>query len=217
MYGVSINFIEVFYKNAYYTFLGSIESVKYGDGDKLLAWTGMFSLSTGVVVMLLLTFIGGRAIKILGWTITALITPSVLMLFGVPFMFFCLINYYKEGFIGSKILIVMGFLAVLLSKAFKYSFFDPTKEMAYIPLDDDLKSKGKAAVDVVGARFGKSGSGLIQIILIFAKNSEKVDEYISILAPLLLVSIMSWFFAAINLGRRFKKLTEKPKETVAMA
>ena len=41
-----------------------------------------------------------------------------------------------------------------MTKATKYTAFDPTKEMAYLPLGSEERYKAKAAVDVVGARLG---------------------------------------------------------------
>eukprot|EP00957_Ditylum_brightwellii_P016110 1213103-Ditylum_brightwellii.AAC.1 len=47
---------------------------------------------------------------------------------------------------------MIGTAMILLSRSTKYGLFDPTTQMAYIPLDEESKVKGKAAIDVLGSR-----------------------------------------------------------------
>ncbi len=49
-------------------------------------------------------------------------------------------------------------VAQVFARSSKFSLFDPAKEMVYIEMSKDEKSKGKAAVDLVGSQIGKSGA-----------------------------------------------------------
>lgn len=40
--------------------------------------------------------------------------------------------------------------------------FKPAEEMVYIGLDEESRTKGKAAIDVVGAQSGKSAGSVLQ-------------------------------------------------------
>ena len=50
----------------------------------------------------------------------------------------------------------------VFAKGAKFSMFKPAEEMVYIGLDQESRTKGKAAIDVVGAQSGKSAGSILQ-------------------------------------------------------
>lgn len=202
-YGISINLVEVTWKSQL-----KEQYPNYNDYSTFMGW---FSFCTGGVTILMMLIGGGNIIRHKGWGFAALITPVVLLVTGVAFFAFVLFKHNLLGVIemlGTTPLflaVMFGAAQNIMSKSSKYSLFDPTKEMAYIPLDDEAKVKGKAAVDVVGARLGKSGGSLIQIGLLSAFGSIAViTPYV---AAILFVIIGGWIWAAKSLNRQFIKLT----------
>lgn len=49
-------------------------------------------------------------------------------------------------------LVIFGALLYVFGRGAKFSLFKPAEEMVYITLDEDGRTRGKAAIDVVGAQ-----------------------------------------------------------------
>lgn len=152
-----------------------------------------------------------------GWARVALITPIVMAItctgfFGVM-LFQEHLNSLTYAFLGMTplaIAVFFGSAQNCLSKACKYSVYDATKEMAYIPLSHESKLKGKAAIDGVGSRFGKSGGSLIHqsLLMIFVSVSSSVPY----VAAILLAVIVGWMYAIRALGPQFNTLIDQREQ-----
>jgi AAA family ATP:ADP antiporter len=99
--------------------------------------------------------------------------------------------------------VMIGAAQNILTKGTKYSLFDPTKEMSYIPLDQELKVKGKAAVDVIGGRLGKSGGGFVQVVLLTltAGTQLSISPY---LFGVVVVMCFAWTGATFGLSKLYE-------------
>lgn len=161
-----------------------------------------------------------KLLKRTGWTFTALVTP-VLMLCTCGFFFLFLLVPNSPAFLGSilfgisplAVLVITGAMQNVASRACKYSFFDATKEMAFIPLDHEFKLKGKAAIDGVGSRLGKSGGSSLILILLLTCGS--LADSIPYLGVILFIVFALWIYSARALGLEFNKLTGGKPDTAA--
>jgi AAA family ATP:ADP antiporter len=150
-------------------------------------------------------------IRKLGWAKTALITPVVLLTTTVAF-FACLLAdgtmsplVALLGTTPLALAVFVGSLQNCFTKAAKYSLFDATKEMAFIPLAPEHKLKGKAAIDGIGSRLGKSGGSVIHtFLLILFSNLSNSTPYV---AAILLAVIAVWIIAVRALGVQFNEKT----------
>jgi len=154
-YGMAINLVEVTWK-------GKLKQA-FPNPTDYSSFMGGFSSATGVVTLFMMLF-GRFVLNRWGWGTAALITPTVLLVTGVAFFALCLAGgsfapmLATMGTTPLMLAVFVGAVQNIVSKAAKYSLFDPCKEMAYIPLDEEQKTKGKAAIDVIGGPLGKSGA-----------------------------------------------------------
>jgi ATP:ADP antiporter, AAA family len=202
-YNLVLNLVEVIWKDLlrkeypatadYFAYMSHLTSM-----------IGIVSASTAIFM--------ARIIDRFGWTFTALITPVLMLITSTGFFSFMFFQGYlgseAMAFIGAtplSIAVFFGAAQSCFSKAMKYSVFDSTKEMAFIPLSHESKLNGKAAIDGVGSRMGKSGGSLIHTILLMLLGSLTASA--PYIAAILVVVIGMWVFATRSLGKQFAALT----------
>ncbi|CAL9215125.1 unnamed protein product [Arabidopsis halleri] len=200
-YGISINLVEVTWKSKL--------KAQFPSPNEYSAFMGDFSTCTGIATFTMM-LLSQYVFKKYGWGVAAKITPTVLLLTGVAFFSLILFGgpfapvVAKLGMTPLLAAVYVGALQNIFSKSAKYSLFDPCKEMAYIPLDEDTKVKGKAAIDVVCNPLGKSGGALIQQFMILTFGSlANSTPYLGII---LLGIVTAWLAAAKSLEGQFNTL-----------
>lgn len=207
-YGLSINLVEVTWKSQL--------KLQYPSPHDYQYFMGTFSMITATATIFMMLFVGGNVIRKFGWGAGALTTPVILFVTGVGFFSFVIFKDSLTGFVAMMgtsplmLAVIFGTAQNFISKSAKYSLFDPTKEMAYIPLDQESKVKGKAAIDVVGARLGKSGGSIIQQVLIVSFGS--LAAVTPIIGGILFFVIIAWMIAAKALSKRFLDLSAQREE-----
>ncbi len=208
-YGIAINLSEVVWK--------AQGKLYYGSSHAFNQMMGNLSITTGLVTIFI-TLTASNLLRKCSWRTAALITPiSVLVLGGLFFgiVWYENVNGVNANLFGFNVLaLAVGFGLVqdALSKGIKYSLFDTTKQMTYIPLDPDLKTKGQAAVEVIGGRLGKAGGSLINETLLSIFAGATMTGLVGIIAPIVLIVVGLWTGSVFGLNKKYTALL-KQRET----
>ncbi|MCH9621410.1 MAG: ADP,ATP carrier protein 1 [Chlamydiia bacterium] len=211
-YGLCVSLIEISWKATLKQMLPNTSDYQ--------VFTSIVTSYVGFIAFFISMFLGTNIIRRLGWRFSALITPVFVGATGIIF-FTALICKGHLGPIAGlfgitplALIVFIGAFQNITSKVTKYSFFDPTKEMSYIPLSENEKIRGKAAIDVVGSRLGKSGASWIQIAFLDLFGTGSILSISHLLVPIIVLATVSWIYSVNHIGKEFSKKTEKPKDTV---
>ncbi len=203
MYNFALNLVEVVWK----------DQVKqlYPNPSDFNAYMGQVLTWIGILATVISVFISSSIIRKFNWTTNALISPMILLITGIGFFFFF---FFKDSSFASfaswfgmtplALCVFFGSMQNCLARASKFTLFDATKELAFIPLSKECKLKGKAAIDGVGSRIGKSGGSVIHTGLLMVFGTIALST--PYVAALLLFVIAGWIAAVRALGKQFNAL-----------
>lgn len=202
MFNISLTLIEVVWK----------DQVKqlYPNPNDFNAY--MSNVLTGIgIVATLGAFVSASIMRRFSWTTSALIPPFIFLVTGIGFFSFLLFQdtglSSLAGIMGTTSLAIgvfFGSMQNILARAAKYTLFDATKELSFIPLSRESRMKGKAAIDGFGSRLGKSGASVVHqgLIMIFGTITLSAPY----VAGFLMLVIGGWIFSTRMLGKEFQKL-----------
>lgn len=203
-YGVAINLIESSWKfqlKQVYTTQSSYSSFM----GKFTMYFGFFSITT--------MFFGAYILHRFKWLIGALLTPLGAGITGAIF-FISIIFQDSLGelvpSIDNSVLMMsamIGSAQLIFFKSLNYTFDVATREMAFMPLDRELRTKGKAAVDVIGNRGGKA-FGAVSQQLMFQFINPSIGELTYEIFIFFIITIIIWLSSVIYLNRRFVKIAD---------
>lgn len=163
------------------------------------------SFAKGLLATVFALFFSGNIIRKFGWFPAALVTPGILALTSAMFFPLVLSEHFHfadvfAGLISTPLLQAVVFIGAVqhcLVRASKYTIFDATKEMAFIPLSSKDQRMGKAVIDGLGARVGKAaGSFFIQVLLFLFGGLAASIPYLAVITAIL---VGLWIFSISRL------------------
>ena len=138
------------------------------------------------------------------WKACALIMPIALLVsFTIFLSIITLGNTIDPEFL--KTATFLGGYIQNFDTGLSGTFFMLTIQMAYLPLNTNLRAKGQVTLDVIGRIISTKIANLLPIVL-FTNTSGKFDSFIQISGPLLITLMIIWIVCVMKLSKKFEDL-----------
>lgn len=212
-YGLCATSMEVYWKGKVMEYYGT-----HGYG----VFMGHYQQYTAIVSVIMV-LLGGALMRNLPWIVPALLTPLIVMissslLFGLKLPFIKailgkILNFSPDALQDEMlyITVIIGAGALIVFKAFKYTLFDPTKEMFTRSRTADESIKIKSLETFVG-RFGKGGSSVIQTFILGIPGMTMEGMSPILWAMTIIMSGIWTYSIAVPLNNEMKLVEAKEKE-----
>ena len=200
-YGLSISLFEMVVKA-----LIKEHSIVMKDSGILADVYSDQQIAVGIVSIVVTLFLTQPILR-RGWSFAASSTPVTALVMTLVFFTFLRFGNSLDGLLhyfnvtALHMAVIVGICNVVLIKSVKYVLFDPTKEAVYIPLDEETKVRGKAAVDGVGSRLGKSLGSLLITTLSTLFGGGDIANIRTPIVFIIITMIVIWLIAVQALGR----------------
>lgn len=193
---------------------------RFPDASDFNNYMNEVAFLTGIFATISALLLSGNVIRRYGWTATAMITPGIWLVTGIGFlgcMLFSTDMRFNEilaaisGMPVYNMILIFGSAQICLGRAAKYTVFDESKEIAFIPLSKADQRKGKAVVDGIASRFGKSGGSLmIQVLIILCGGLMQTIPYVAVI---FMVVLILWLYSVRGLGKMVSNTIDQKLQT----
>lgn len=187
-------------------FLG-IAKMLYTNPSDYCNFMGTLSTWSGVLTFLSSLLIAPYFLQNHKWVISAMVTPVCLLI--TETLFFVSIKSQNSTLLGwthlewLNTVVFLGAVQYCLCRGMKYSFFDSSKELAFVYMPETLRMNGKLVVDGLCSRVGRGTSSLLSLTLITVTGGVIASAFAS--SIIAIGFTISWIVSTFQLGKTIDK------------
>lgn len=212
-FGLTTNLIEVVWK----------ENIKhlYPSPQAYNAYINQLTSMIGTLAVCM-ALLSRWIFQKLNWTQIALMTP--ISLFVTSLLFFVALLMPQEtlsnlstylGVSPLYLVVSLGSLYYVLGMTAKYTIFDTSKEMAFLSIEPEDRTRAKSVIDSIGSRLGKSGASCFYQFLLLTFGA--ASGHVSLIGIISVSMIGISIFATKKLGGYLSEEREREEYRLAEA